>query len=121
MKDQPTTAHSFLPLHALEFQTLLSLSAGSAHAYAIVQAIEKRQPAWSPVQPTNMYRRIWRLAADGLIEQIEAPPNVTDPRRKYFAITELGSQVAAAEAARLRSLLRHAEEAGIVAREVPQA
>ena len=42
--NQPTPAESHLPLHPLEFQILMTLTEGSAHAYAVVRAIEARQP-----------------------------------------------------------------------------
>ncbi len=112
-----STAESHLPLHPLEFEILLTLKPGTTHAYSVVQAIEARQPAWSRIQPTNMYRRIWRLEASGLLEAVEAPADETDTRRKYFAITPLGELVAAAEASRLKSLLRTAQEAGVLAEE----
>ena len=59
-----------LPLHPLEFQILLSLSEGVTHAYEIVRSIEARQPDWSQILPTNLYRRIWRLADADLVEEV---------------------------------------------------
>ena len=114
-----STPEDHLPLHPLEFEILLTLNQGIAHTYAVVQAIEARQPEWNRIQPTNMYRRIWRLEAADLLETVEAPADETDPRRKYFAITPLGQLVAAAEASRLRSLLQVAFEAGVTAEEAP--
>ncbi len=112
-----SSIHDRLPMHPLEFEILIALKSGVTHAYAIVQQIESRQPAWTKIQPTNMYRRVWRLEADGLVETAPQPEGETDTRRKYFAITELGELVAAAEAQRLRDLLRTAIHAGIVAEE----
>lgn len=100
----PPEAH--LPLHRLELQLLLSLLEGPAHAYAIVRSIEKRQPEWSRILPTNLYRRIWRLEAKSLIAQVDGRDREDSSGRKYFAITELGRRVAAAEAARLREIGR---------------
>ena len=108
-----------LPLHPLEFEILLTLKRGSSHAYAVVRDIAERQPEWNRVQPTNMYRRVWRLEKAGLLEAIEAPADEADARRNYFAITPLGEQVAAAEAERLRGLLRTALDAGVLAEETP--
>ena len=104
-----------LPLHPLEFQVLLALSEGPAHAYAIVQSIERRQPAANKILPTNLYRRIWRLADDGLIDPLAVDAPDTTRKRKYFQITALGREVAHAEAARLRALLIQAEAVGVVA------
>jgi DNA-binding PadR family transcriptional regulator len=112
--DHPPRPEAFLPLHPLEFQILLTLVEGSAHAYAIVRSIEERQPEWSRILPTNLYRRIWRLEAGGLLVELEHETRSSERRRKYFGITDLGRRVAAAEAARLRDLLQEAGAAGVV-------
>jgi DNA-binding PadR family transcriptional regulator len=103
----------YLPLHPLEFQILLALMDGVAHAYRIVRQVESRQPAWSRILPTNLYRRIWRLADLALIEEVLREAEAERPR-KHFVITALGRQVVAAEAARLRGLLTQAEAAGVI-------
>ena len=103
-----------LPLHPLEFQVLLSLTEGVTHAYDVVQRIEARQPEWNQILPTNLYRRIWRLASAGLLEEVELGDSAEERRRKYFAITPLGRGVAQAEATRLRGLLLQAEQAGVL-------
>jgi len=116
---QETFPERHLPLHPLEFQVLLSLMGGVRHAYDIVKDIEERQPGWSRILPTNLYRRIWRLASAGLVEEAAVEPSPGERSRKYFALAPLGRSVAVAEAARLRSLLREAEDAGVVPREEP--
>jgi DNA-binding PadR family transcriptional regulator len=103
----------YLPLHPLEFQILLVLMDGVAHAYHIVREVENRQPAWKRIFPTNLYRRIWRLAGLDLIEEVPGEAD-TERQRKYFAITALGREVAAAEADRLRLLLLEAEGVGLI-------
>jgi DNA-binding PadR family transcriptional regulator len=113
MPDQSGGVHDHLPLHPLELQVLLGLVDGVTHAYDLVKGIEARQPAWSKVLPTNLYRRIWRLASAGLIEEKEVAQPPQERPRKYFAITALGRSVAQAEAARLRALLEEAEAAGV--------
>ena len=108
------SATEHLPLHPLEFQVLLTLVEGVAHAYQIVQQIESRQPEGARILPTNLYRRIWRLEARGLIVEVDADGDDDTRERKYFSITALGRRVAAAEAARLRDLLLEAKAAGVV-------
>ena len=103
----------YLPLHPLEFQILLTLMDGVAHAYRIVRQVETRQPTWNRILPTNLYRRIWRLAGLALIEEMPGDGE-TKRRRKHFAITALGRHVAAAEADRLRGLLLEAEAVGVI-------
>ncbi len=111
---EKTAPEQHLPLHPLEFQVLLSLAEGVTHAYDVVQRIEARQPEWSKILPTNLYRRIWRLASAGLLEEVEPTEPEEERRRKYFAITAMGHRVAQAEADRLRSLLREAAQAGVL-------
>ena len=110
-RQPPAQAH--LPLHPLEFQILLSLLRGPAHAYAIVRSIEDRQPDWSRILPTNMYRRIYRLESKGLLVEVENNDQLEAGRRKYFSTTRMGRAVAEAEATRLSTLLREAKRAGI--------
>jgi DNA-binding PadR family transcriptional regulator len=111
--DRHTAPEAHLPLHPLEFQILLSLARGSSHAYAIVRWIESRQPDWNRILPTNLYRRIWRLESEGLI-RLEGETGEGARPRKTFSMTDLGRRVAAAEAHRLRGLLRDATRAGVV-------
>jgi DNA-binding PadR family transcriptional regulator len=113
--DEPKKSHptEYLPLHPLEFQILLALMDGVAHAYHIVRQVENRQPGWKRIFPTNLYRRIWRLAGLALIEEVPGEADV-ERQRKYFALTALGREVAAAEADRLRLLLLEAEAVGLI-------
>lgn len=104
---------SHLPLHPLEFQILLVLGSGAIHAYALVQEIEARQPDWHRILPTNLYRRIRRLAKSGLIEEVPGEPSPDGRSRTYYDVTALGRRVALAESERLRGLLVEAEQAGL--------
>jgi DNA-binding PadR family transcriptional regulator len=111
--DRQPDPEDFLPLHPLEFQILLALAEGSAHAYAVVCAIERQQPEGKPILPTNMYRRIWRLVSAGLVGEVPGDDADTARPRKHLAITPLGRRVAVTEAARLRSLLLQARSVGV--------
>jgi DNA-binding PadR family transcriptional regulator len=96
-------------LSDLAFHVLLALGEGPAHGYAIGKDIEER--SGGRLDPTTgaLYQALRRLADDGLIESTTGPDQ-TDARRKYFALTALGRRAAAAEAARLESLLRVARK-----------
>lgn len=102
----------YLPLHPLEFQILLKLVDGVAHAYHIVRRVEENQPSWNRLLPANLYRRIWRLAGLDLIQEVPGEEQEERPR-KYFAITALGKRVVDAETERLRGLILEAEAAGV--------
>ena len=102
---------SFLPLHPLEFRILLILLDGPSHGYAVVQEIEAGAGGRGKIYPANLYRRMRDLVAKGLVE--EAPPpegGGSDPRRRYFGVTESGRAVVRAETERLEELLAEARE-----------
>ncbi|HSR43108.1 MAG TPA: helix-turn-helix transcriptional regulator, partial [Longimicrobiales bacterium] len=63
------------------------------------------------IEPANLYRRIRRLTADGLVEEAEERPVAASDqeRRRYYRLTELGRRVVAEEAARMRALVEEAE------------
>ena len=92
-----------IPMHPLEFQTLLVLLEGDLHGYGIAKKIEARQGGVTKVLPTNLYRRLRDLAERGLIsERLEEESGP----RKLFRITPFGREVARAEARRLEALVR---------------
>jgi DNA-binding PadR family transcriptional regulator len=59
----------------------------------------------------GLYRSIRRLLADKLVAESANRPSADedDERRRYYALTPLGRRVVAAEALRLRALVRDAE------------
>jgi DNA-binding PadR family transcriptional regulator len=68
------------------------------------------------VEAGNLYRHIRKLEDDGLIGEAPVPRAETDERRVYYRLSPLGTRVLAAEMQRLRSLVRIAEDRGIIAR-----
>ena len=100
------TAEQYLPMKADEFHILLALGPGASHGYAIGLEIEERSDG--RLRPTTgaLYQSLKRLHDDGLIEADAAAGKASpDARRKYFHLTELGRDVAAAEAHRLDTLV----------------
>ena len=108
-----TAPEAHIPLHPLEFQILLRLTEGPAHAYAVVCSIEKQQSQGKRILPTNMYRRIWRLVSNGLVREIPGEDDDAERPRKHLAITPLGRRVAVAETTRLRDILLQAKAVGV--------
>ena len=104
-----TRPEELLPLHPLEFRILLALLDGVSYGTRIVEAVEARAGVGRRLYPANLYRRIRSLRADGLVEEAPAPADA-DPRRSYLRLTELGREVAAAEARRLKDLVADAAE-----------
>jgi DNA-binding PadR family transcriptional regulator len=94
-------------LPASEFHILLALGDAERHGYAIKQEIAARTEGEVDLGPGTLYGSIKRMLADGLIEESEARPDasVDDERRRYYRITPLGREVAAAEARRMEQLV----------------
>jgi DNA-binding PadR family transcriptional regulator len=64
------------------------------------------------LRPGTLYQAVKRMLELGLIEEsVERPdPTLDDERRRYYKLSGLGRKTAAAEAERLRKLLRIASE-----------
>lgn len=104
-----------LPLRPVEFHILLSLAEGERHGYGIIQDIRARGDTRVPDVGT-MYRALARMAESGLIEAAarRAAPDAADERRNYYRITPVGLRMAKAEARRLESLTRAAQNGGLL-------
>jgi DNA-binding PadR family transcriptional regulator len=111
------SSQSFLPLSPTDYQILFVLFRRELHGYAVVKSIAERTGGRVQLEPSNLYRRVRRLMKDGLVEESEArpTPELDDERRRYFALTDLGRAVLAAEAQRMRELVTEAEEAHLLA------
>ena len=96
---------SLLPLTPVAFEILMALLDGDRHGYAVLQHVEQRVGSALPLRTGTLYRALARLMDDGLIEQVApnagANGDAGDPRRRYYRITALGRDTAAAEARRL--------------------
>jgi DNA-binding PadR family transcriptional regulator len=104
---------SFLPLPNLHFHVLLALSDGASHGWAIIKRIQELTEGESDPSTGTLYMTMMRLEDQGLIEQTEGPAGA-DARRRYYRLTDLGLEIAQAEAARLSRLVRHARAADLL-------
>ncbi len=98
----------FLPLRPLDLHVLVALSERDRHGYGIVQTVAERSDNKIVLAPGNLYPVLRRLVEAGLIRDDgeRLAEDLEHKQRRYYAITDLGRRVAAAEALRLRSLLR---------------
>jgi DNA-binding PadR family transcriptional regulator len=86
------------------FHILLSLSAGDMHGLGIAETIDEATGGTVLLGPGTLYRSLKEMARDGLIR--EAPrPEDADPRRRFYAITELGREVVGVEATRMARIV----------------
>ena len=108
----PRPPQALLPLTPAAFHILLALADGERHGYAIMLEVAQRTEGRVRLGPGTLYRSIKNMLAAGMIEESgERPdPELDDERRRYYRLTEYGHRVAAAEAARLASLVREARQ-----------
>jgi DNA-binding PadR family transcriptional regulator len=111
---QPTDVGRFLPMRALDFSILVALAEEELYGYAIVKRIAEGDAGAVRLAPGNLYTVLDRLIGDGLIEGVDRV-DPEDERRRYYGITAQGRRVAAAEAARLRAVVRTADRLGLAA------
>ncbi len=114
------TAHpaSLLPLTPAAFHILLALADGEKHGYAIMREVTETTGGQIKLGPGSLYGTIKRLLADGWIEESDERPDpaLDDERRRYYRLTDLGKQVARAEAQRLAQLVNTAKAKRLIAR-----
>jgi DNA-binding PadR family transcriptional regulator len=92
------------PLPGASLYLVLALLEGEQHGYALMgRVVELSDGAWR-MGPGTLYGTLNRLVGDGLIEQTRTD---SDPegRRRYYALTPAGRDVAATETRRLQSLV----------------
>lgn len=108
-----------LPLRSVDFLVLLMLGRGERHGYGIMQDVAEHTDGRTELEAGSLYRTIRRLAEQRLLEESSRRPaaDLDDERRRYYRLTALGKRVVAAEAARLRRLVRLAESARLLAPE----
>ena len=108
-----------LPLRSLDFLILLMLGRGERHGYGIMQDVLAHTAGRTELEAGSLYRTIRRLADERLLEESarRAAAESNDERRRYYRLTPFGRRVVAAEAARLRALVRLAESVRLLAPE----
>ncbi|HEY7500367.1 MAG TPA: PadR family transcriptional regulator [Vicinamibacterales bacterium] len=108
-------AAAHVPLKPLVFQVLLALAGGDRHGWSLVREVQQRG-GFERIMPGNFYRTLRAMLADGLIESSPRRTREDDERRRYFRLTALGAQVAAAEARRLEAAVMEARAKRLIAR-----
>ncbi|MBW3555108.1 MAG: PadR family transcriptional regulator [Gemmatimonadetes bacterium] len=104
-------ADRFLPLTPLTASILLAVAGGARHGYAILKELEERRGAVRVPGAGSLYAALQRMVDEGLLE--EAPDLAEEsegPRRRCYALTELGRRVGRLEMARLAELVALAAE-----------
>jgi DNA-binding PadR family transcriptional regulator len=113
---RPSSGGSPVTLTPVEFHVLLSLADGDRHGYAILQEVARRTDDQLRLRTGTLYTVIKRMLDSGWIEETDSPPDETDQRRRYYAVTGAGRGILRAEAQRLESLVRFAHEKRVLGR-----
>jgi DNA-binding PadR family transcriptional regulator len=111
-------AESRIPLKSIDFLILLMLAkSGDRHGYGIMQDVAEHSENKLELEAGSLYRTIRRMQDENLVEESSRRPaaDLDDERRRYYRLTPFGRRVVAAEAARLRRLVRIAESARLLA------
>lgn len=95
-------------LPSASLHVVLALLDGEKHGYAVMRDVEELSDGAVRMGPGTLYGTIKRLRADGLIEEVttEVVDEPDAERRRYYRLTAAGEEVAGAEVARLRTLVR---------------
>jgi len=95
---------TLLPLTPAMFHVLVALADGDTHGYQILKDVEELTGGAVRLSTGTLYGIIKRLLSDGLIRE-SAAAGKDDDRRRTYALSAFGREVARAEAARLEHTL----------------
>lgn len=120
---QRREAEALLPLNPVDLQIMLVLSAGELHGYGLMKAVEEQSGGKVRLEVGSLYRVIKRLLGSGLIEEAddisagagEAAGAARGPKpRRFYRLSGLGREVAAAEATRLAEVVETARAQALI-------
>jgi DNA-binding PadR family transcriptional regulator len=118
--DPSDDVDAFLPLPTAVFHILVALADHERHGYSIMQDVSARTDGKVRLSAGTLYSAIRRMLEQGLIEELRESPDPAsdDERRRYYGLTGLGRDVAAAEARRLSHMLAQARATGLIPRKL---
>jgi DNA-binding PadR family transcriptional regulator len=99
------TPADLLPLSPAMFYVLVALADGDNHGYAIMKEVESLTDGAVRLSTGTLYGIIKRLLSEGLIREIAGHGAAGEERRRSYALTPFGKDVARAEAARLEQTI----------------
>jgi DNA-binding PadR family transcriptional regulator len=108
MADRPRSVDHLLPLKPRVLHILLAVADGPRHGYGIMQEVAARTDGQVRLWPAALYGTLRELEETGLIAESEKRPSHDDERRRYFALTPLGTRVLGGEIRRLEAIVGHA-------------
>ena len=118
--DHETLPAGQVPLTAVEFHVLLSISDGDRHGYAILQDVTDRTGDQLRLRTGTLYTVIKRMLDRGWIAEASGHAG-DDERRRYYRLTPTGREAVRAEARRMQDLVAVAHEKHLLGRRAKPA
>jgi DNA-binding PadR family transcriptional regulator len=103
-----------LPMADLPLHILLALATGEKHGWAIVKQIREHTSGRTDPSSGSLYLAMLRMKDRGLIDEVNAPRDETDARRRYYRMTAYGRRVLQAELHRLDELVALGRRHGVL-------
>jgi DNA-binding PadR family transcriptional regulator len=102
------------------FQILLTLADGPRHGLAITRDVYERTDGRMHLWPGMLYGALKRLAADSLVDEVEAPGDFESGggKPRFYRITTAGRRACADEAGRLARFVEAARAKKLIRRRV---
>ena len=112
MTTPPRPLDAVLPLTPTVYHMLVALARGPRHGYSIAREVEELTDGRIVMGPGTLYGSLRRMQGQGLIENAPNPGDdgLHAERRRYYAMTSLGSAALRAESERLLRAVRLAQE-----------
>ena len=110
-------------LRPVDVLILMMLVRGTRHGYGIMLDVAEHTEGEVRLEAGSLYRSLRRQLDDGLVTEAATGGAAgiagDDERRRYYGLTPAGRAALAAEALRMRRLVREAEAAGLIAPALP--
>ena len=104
------------PLRPAVFHLSLALASGTAHGYALAQAVEARTEGRVRIGPGTLYAAIQRMEKSGLIAETEAPAGADEDSRprRFYRLTDAGRSRLVTELTAMEATVRHARSLSLL-------
>lgn len=104
------------PLQPHWFQILLALADHDLHGLGVMNEVLERTDGRMRLWPGMLYRNLGRLVDEGLVVEVDAPPDAEPGggRPRFYRITPLGRRACALEAQRLAGFVEAARQKKVI-------
>lgn len=106
----------YLPLPPAAMHILLALADENRHGYGIMLEVKRQTSDQYKLGPGTLYDNLDKLLGQRLVAEANAAKDA-DARRRYYALTDFGKKVLAADVARLEEAVKTARRSLKLARQ----